>query len=393
VGDEKGVAKHPDWYLPLTADSSFEDFQRHLHSVARLSDVCPEPCTADLGADACHTSVQGEACYEKVSWAMQTGVVKHPEWYGNLNKDSSFEDFQLHLHSSARLSSVCPKPCFAPEAARVQASEETGNFTDSDSQGRAAPHPTMAHPEPLASKFADDFHKVLIIGSSVDRYALSSNYRSKYGHNVVIDEPRNVGIAVLQHLGVGLHGDLDGPFWTPAEAHGQYVPTYKTIAEAPAFAHDVFGPQPPDLVVVESSLWDLAGWWQITRHHATPERLEQWCDKDLPYLLENVTRVFNQSRVVFRTAPQVAPWNNVKWTQADLEAMHECVLRRSAGTGEVFEHVGVIDYHEIMDNLIATTAQSRLQDLWRPDGYHPAALPGRLYLNQIFGLLGGVQPL
>jgi len=138
-----GVAKHPDWYLPLTTDSSFDDFQRHLHSTARLSDVCPEPCAADIGADDCHTSVQGDACYEKVSWAMQTGVVKHPDWYGGLDKDSSFEDFQLHLHSSARLSSACPKPCLAPEAARVRTSEETEDFTDGGLAART-PHPTMA---------------------------------------------------------------------------------------------------------------------------------------------------------------------------------------------------------------------------------------------------------
>jgi len=222
-------------------------------------------------------------------------------------------------------------------------------------------------------------------------------------HTVVLDGPRQVGISVLQHPGVGLHGDLDIPFYNPNQkrrppgtelensdgAHGKILPTYKVISDAPAFARGVLGPG-PNLVVVETSLWDLAGWKQQTGHHATPERLQQWCDKDLPFLLKKVTDVFPQSRVVFRTAPQVAEWNNVKWTQANFEAMHECVVRRSAGTGEVFKGVGVIDYHEIMDKLIASAAKKN--DLWRPDGYHPSALPGRLYLNQIFGLIG-VEPL
>jgi len=140
---QKGVAKHPDWYLPLTPNSSFEDFQRHLHSTARLSDVCPEPCPAGMGADGCHTSVQGDACYEKVLWAMKTGVEKHPDWYRNLSKDSSFEDFQLHLHSSARLSSVCPKPCSAPEAATSRTSAETDGFTDFNGRPAETPEPTM----------------------------------------------------------------------------------------------------------------------------------------------------------------------------------------------------------------------------------------------------------
>jgi hypothetical protein len=147
------------------------------------------------------------------------------------------------------------------------------------------------------------------------------------------------------------------------------------------------------LVVVETSLWDLAGWWMNTGHQATRERIEQWCDKDLPSLLEAVTKVFNQSRVVFRTAPQVASWSTSteRWTQDNFEAMHRCVERRSAGTGEVFEHVGVIDYHEIMDKLISSDA-GRLKDLWLEDGYHPSGLPERLYLNKIFELLG-VPPL
>ncbi|CAK0884311.1 unnamed protein product [Prorocentrum cordatum] len=118
-----GVGDHPEWYAPLTGNSSFEDFQRFLHSMARLSNVCPEPCAdQDSGArlparlpagaeDDCHTSVEGDECYEKVAWAMRTGVGDHPEWYAPLTGNSSFEDFQRLLHSTARLSNVCPVPC------------------------------------------------------------------------------------------------------------------------------------------------------------------------------------------------------------------------------------------------------------------------------------------
>merc|ERR1719401_981108 len=110
-----GVVKHPDWYLPLTNKSSFEDFQRHLHGVERLSRVCPEPCAAQarlLAQEACHTSVEGEPCYEKVKWVMEIGVVQNPDWYFPLTKYSSFEHFQRHLHGVDRLSNVCPRPCW-----------------------------------------------------------------------------------------------------------------------------------------------------------------------------------------------------------------------------------------------------------------------------------------
>jgi hypothetical protein len=287
----------------------------------------------------------------------------------------------------------------------------------------------ISHREPVANKMAKRFQTVLIIGSSPDRYALSGSYpkqtfvfkAEKLQHNAVFDQLRNIGIAVLQHPGVGLNGDLAEPFWNPSLAHAlanktqrppgtkpesvqekgwKFEPTYKVIAKAPEFARLAFGMGTPvDLVVVETSLWDLAGWWMHTGHVATPERIEQWCQKDLPYLLKTVVDTFNQSQVVFRTAPQVAKWNNQKWTQANLEAMHECVMRRSAdGKGNVFDRVGVIDYHAIMDKLIARTEMNSpgndeiMNQLWRPDGYHPAPLPGRLYINEILRLLD-VEPL
>ncbi|CAK0849496.1 unnamed protein product [Prorocentrum cordatum] len=87
-----GIKQHPKWYIPLTSNSSFEDFQQHLHAVDRLSDVCPKPCAAAQSEErpteqlpavphACRTSVEGDECYEKVMWAMRTGIKQHPKWY------------------------------------------------------------------------------------------------------------------------------------------------------------------------------------------------------------------------------------------------------------------------------------------------------------------------
>ncbi|CAK0849494.1 unnamed protein product [Prorocentrum cordatum] len=122
-----GINQHPKWYLPLTSNSSFEDFQQHLHAVDRLSDVCPKPCAAAQSEERpteqlpavpqeCRTSVEGDECYEKVMWAMRTGIKQHPKWYIPLTSNSSFEDFQQHLHTVDRLSDVCPKPCAAVQS-------------------------------------------------------------------------------------------------------------------------------------------------------------------------------------------------------------------------------------------------------------------------------------
>jgi len=48
---EQGIKEHPGWYAGLTASSSREDFQAHLHGKTHaLSLVCPMPCTRAAGS-------------------------------------------------------------------------------------------------------------------------------------------------------------------------------------------------------------------------------------------------------------------------------------------------------------------------------------------------------
>ncbi|CAK0817778.1 unnamed protein product [Prorocentrum cordatum] len=108
---QTGVLTFPDLFFPLTNQSSFEDFQRHLHGMARFAKVCPEPCAArapDMSApeqvpasDSCHAPVVGDECHKRVVWAMKTGVVKYLDQFSPLTSSSSFEDFQRHLHGIA----------------------------------------------------------------------------------------------------------------------------------------------------------------------------------------------------------------------------------------------------------------------------------------------------
>ncbi|CAK0903902.1 unnamed protein product, partial [Prorocentrum cordatum] len=135
-----GIAKYPEWFSPLTSSSPFEDFQRHLHGVPRFADVCAEPCAA-RAPEGCRTSVRGEQCYEEVLWVMQTGVVEFPDWYSPLNRSSPFEDFQRHLHNSARFSGVCAEPC-APgvleePAARLRPEEPARESCHTSVEGEA----------------------------------------------------------------------------------------------------------------------------------------------------------------------------------------------------------------------------------------------------------------
>mmetsp|Transcript_78893 Transcript_78893/g.198264 ORF Transcript_78893/g.198264 Transcript_78893/m.198264 type:complete len:135 (+) Transcript_78893:84-488(+) len=57
----------------------------------------------------CHTAVEGEECYSHIIWAMKTDIELRPRDYAGLTQDSSFEDFQAHLHKADRAD--CPAPC------------------------------------------------------------------------------------------------------------------------------------------------------------------------------------------------------------------------------------------------------------------------------------------
>lgn len=102
-GATVGMKKHPEWYGELTSQSSFEDFQLHLNN--NTDTKCPKkPCP-------CHTHVEGDKCYDAVMYVLHTGLREHPKEYKGLTAHSSFEDVQAHLH--ALRTTPCLRPCMA----------------------------------------------------------------------------------------------------------------------------------------------------------------------------------------------------------------------------------------------------------------------------------------
>jgi len=94
-----GIHSHPEWYSGLSVNSSRAEFQQYLS----LKYDCPQACST------CRTVEPGEPCHKGVMWAMTHGIAAHPEWYPELEADSSFEAFQAHLHHG-RFEN-CPMPC------------------------------------------------------------------------------------------------------------------------------------------------------------------------------------------------------------------------------------------------------------------------------------------
>jgi hypothetical protein len=181
------------------------------------------------------------------------------------------------------------------------------------------------------------------------------------------------------HPGVGLNGDLRRPTGLHRGPPTQII-LDKYVEEAAIFMLKA----EPTMVVVESSLWDLMVWRVGTStdqdlpepREVTEARVQQWCQHDLPGLLNNVSEHFPRSRIAFRTAPTIQR-DNIKMGKRDIELLYKCI-RSSSTQGRLFGKYAIIDYHAIMEKLI----KSNVPGLFRDDGYHPTQYPSALYLNE-----------
>jgi len=120
----KKYKDHPEWYVNITARSTFKDYQYFFHQQVENDGTrrCPRPCkytphsskseTHDAKDNEtketkCHTSQPGEECYNHVLYTGKEAA-KYPDFYSGLNSDSTVEEIQHYLH----MENECPEPCF-----------------------------------------------------------------------------------------------------------------------------------------------------------------------------------------------------------------------------------------------------------------------------------------
>lgn len=117
------INTRPQWYPGLTHESSFADFQAHLHYC--FWDRCPLPCASTSqhscemvgrfwNSANCQDATEGSQCYGEVKWAMESGIQLYPLWYPTLTEHSSFKEFQARLfrgQQSGLENNHCLEPC------------------------------------------------------------------------------------------------------------------------------------------------------------------------------------------------------------------------------------------------------------------------------------------
>merc|ERR1719362_81598 len=118
----KKYKDHPEWYVNISARSTFKDYQYFFHQQVENDGTrrCPRPCKykphspkSDMDdkdkktkEKKCHTSQPGEDCYNHVLYTGKEAA-KYPDFYSGLNGDSTHEEIQHYLH----MENECPEPC------------------------------------------------------------------------------------------------------------------------------------------------------------------------------------------------------------------------------------------------------------------------------------------
>lgn len=126
------IKHHPDWYVGLTKQSSFEEFQNFLSKEKdEAGDVrCPTPCNLKAAiakakkrneknwgyTDECHDTKGGEPCFSHVKYTREQ-IADHPDWYPGLTKKSTIFEIQKFMYRQRDGSGhrVCPLPCTVSE--------------------------------------------------------------------------------------------------------------------------------------------------------------------------------------------------------------------------------------------------------------------------------------
>lgn len=161
--------------------------------------------------------------------------------------------------------------------------------------------------------------------------------------------------------------------------------------DAVYFAVRVLKTRAPTMVVIDSSLWDLANWWnRAGRPQATyvnNSAIEWWCHKGYPQMLQWVLDAFPTSTIVYRTIPTIVATNSSHGRSPEAIAQMDACLRSELG-GKFH----AIDYRQIVQSrLDAGISPTDIFLKMRKDGVHPDFDTAALYANAAMEYVAGMS--
>eukprot|EP00746_Dinoflagellata_sp_MGD_P164585 gnl/MRDRNA2_/MRDRNA2_93293_c0_seq1.p1 gnl/MRDRNA2_/MRDRNA2_93293_c0~~gnl/MRDRNA2_/MRDRNA2_93293_c0_seq1.p1 ORF type:complete len:352 (+),score=45.54 gnl/MRDRNA2_/MRDRNA2_93293_c0_seq1:113-1168(+) len=147
-------------------------------------------------------------------------------------------------------------------------------------------------------------------------------------------------------------------------------------------------PVVPDLIVFESSLWDLAKWTTTGENKdgkVAETTLQRWCKTDIPEEINVLKNTWPTSNLVLRTPPMIeTPGYRGNGGSAEndnlaLNYMYGCMVM------DLGKKYDVIDYHAVMDEYIK---QHGIKGAFpkgdaKYGGYHPNHEADVLFINEV----------
>jgi len=223
---------------------------------------------------------------------------------------------------------------------------------------------------------------VWFFGSSIDQYAVKD--ACAHANAVALgDEFRHFfcqfdGLTLVYSF----HPGASPPPYYAGTAFGQiYTTAQETMRSRLQEMKLTFG-KFPDATIVESSIWDVANWWQNSgeRRESTKwltphKQINTWCHSTIPSFLDSVQKANPHGRIAFRSPPPAFDNSWRGWTHVIDESTHEMssCLRKLADDAHPLLVPGgkytLIDYHHVVESA----GKALGGDLrgWYRDDIHP----------------------
>eukprot|EP00928_Gymnodinium_smaydae_P000554 TRINITY_DN1020_c0_g3_i1.p1 TRINITY_DN1020_c0_g3~~TRINITY_DN1020_c0_g3_i1.p1 ORF type:complete len:309 (-),score=28.51 TRINITY_DN1020_c0_g3_i1:51-977(-) len=267
---------------------------------------------------------------------------------------------------------------------------------------------------------AEHSHKrILLIGSSVDRYAqyfYCNQSNATVFADTVFTRSLDDGLQLAQgcfteHFTLAymfIPGSGPPPYYwcqlkptlcgdnsllSPGMTHA----TSHEIIEfdAPDFAGRSLGGFSPDIVMIESSNWDVAAWHANDRLGNSsgwpPSVLEthvrQWSDYDIPALLDVAQKAFPQSRIFTHTPARPVFDCGSGQSQAAFDMLTSSLLSKVDENGLLYGKYAYVDYYRIIADILLPKLSAGI-DIFKDqntylDCRHPGTEPAVAYINHL----------
>jgi len=231
---------------------------------------------------------------------------------------------------------------------------------------------------------------VWFLGCSIDRYA-------------TLQACQNAN-AVIQTDGVGSHshyctfggltllftfipGATPPPYYHYHDLNFDHTTTQYIITSESKQIEQIFS-KPPDSIVVDSSLWDIANWWtkdgSPSQHwHASPTDISHWCQATVPDLLKFVQFTVPRSRIALRSIPPVF---NTCWegylceVSGAIDEMNKCLLNSQGSTSlQLYDKYSLLDWSDVIHSTEKALG-GPLRKLYKDD-VHPGPELASAYMD------------